>query len=72
MLLLLLLSHLGIVLVEALVEALREGHLFLDAARDAARLAARKGLGGEVVDAGREARVDEVAEELLYPPERKN
>jgi hypothetical protein len=57
-LLLLLLTHLGIMLLESFAEALRQGHVFLDAARDAARLAARERLGGEVVDAGHEAVVD--------------
>lgn len=56
--LLLLLLHLGIVFLESLGEALREGHVLLDAARDAARLAGRQGLGGKVVNAGDEAVID--------------
>lgn len=58
-------SHLGVVLLEALAEALLGEHLLLDAAGDAAGLAGRQGLRGEIVDAGYEAVVDEVAEELL-------
>lgn len=57
-------SHLGIVLLEALAQALLGEHLLLDAAGDAAGLAGGKGLGGEVVDAGGEAVVDEVTEQL--------
>lgn len=53
-------------LLEALGQALRHGHLLLDAARDAALLARRQRLGREVVDARDEAVVDEVAEELLF------
>lgn len=57
-------SDLGVVLLEALAQALGHGHGLLDAAADAAGLAGRQRLGGEVVDAGHEAVVDEVAEEL--------
>lgn len=53
------LLHLGrhgrIQLGEALAQAGLGGHGLGDAAADAARLAAREGLGGEVVDAGAEA-----------------
>lgn len=51
-------------LLEALAEALRERHVLLHAARDAAGLAGREGFGREVVDAGHEAVIDEVAKEL--------
>lgn len=57
-------GHVGIVLLEALREALAAGHVLLDAAGDAAVLALGHGLGGEVADARGEAVVDEVAEEL--------
>ena len=57
-------GDLGIVLLEALAQALGHGHGLLDAAGDAAGLAGRQRLGGEVVDAGHEAVVDEVAEQL--------
>lgn len=49
---------------EALAQALGLGHLLLDAAGDAARLAVGQGLGGEVVDARDEAVVHEVAEDV--------
>lgn len=52
-------------LLEALGQALARGHVLLHAARDAAVLALGDGFRGEVVDAGAEAAVDEVAEELL-------
>lgn len=52
-------------LLETLGQALTAGHILLDAARDAAVLALGYSLRGEVVDTGREAVVDEVAEELL-------
>ena len=52
-------------LLEALAEALGHGHVLLDAAGDAAGLAAGQGLGAEVVDARHEAVVYQVAEELL-------
>ena len=58
-------AHGGVVLLEALGQALRHGHLFLDAARDAALLARGQRLGREVVDARDEAVVNEVAEELF-------
>lgn len=63
---LLLLLELGVVLLEALAQALRHGHVLLDAARHAARLAARQRLGGEVVDTRDEAVVYEVAKELFF------
>lgn len=63
-LLLRLIRHIGVVLLEALGQALARGQVLLDAARDAAVLALGDGLGGEVVDAGGEAAVDEVAEKL--------
>jgi hypothetical protein len=54
--------HGGVELAEALAQpALRRHHLG-DAPAHAAALAARQRLGREVVDARREARVDEVAE----------
>lgn len=56
--------HLGVVLLEALAEALLGEHLLLDAAGDAAVLARRERLGGEVVDAGVEAVVNDVAEDV--------
>lgn len=56
--------HLGVVLLEALAEALLGEHLLLDAAGDAAVLARRERLGGEVVDASVEAVVNDVAEDL--------
>lgn len=50
---------------EALAQPLRQGHLLLDAAGDAAGFAGRQGLGCEVVDARHEAVVYQVAEELF-------
>ncbi|TPX08951.1 uncharacterized protein E0L32_009530 [Thyridium curvatum] len=62
-------GQLGVVLLEPLAQAGGRGHGLLDAAGDAAGLAAGERLGGEVVDAGHEAVVDEVAEELkVIPP----
>jgi len=58
-------AHGGVVLGEALAQPLRQGHLLLDAAGDAAGFAGRQGLGCEVVDAGHEAVIDQVAEELF-------
>ena len=59
--------HLGghglVELGEALAEARLGCHRLGNAALDAAALAAREGLGGEVIDARVEAVVDEVAEE---------
>lgn len=52
-------------LLEALGEARVHGHGLLHAAGDAAALARGDGLGCEVVDAGHEAVVNQVAEELL-------
>ena len=63
--LLLLLLELSVVLLEALAEALGHGHVLLDAAGDAAGLAARQRLGAEVVDARYEAVVYQAVEELL-------
>lgn len=57
-------SDLGVVLLEAIAHALLGGHPLLDAAVDAAGLAGGDGLGGEVVDAGHEAVLDETAESL--------
>ena len=57
-----LLGHLGILLLEAVAEALLGSHPLLDAAAEAARLAGGDGLGGEVVDAGVEAGFDKTAE----------
>jgi len=55
----------GLVLLgEPLAQTGLGGHGLHDAAREAAILAARQGLGGEVVDAGVEAVIDEVSEEL--------
>jgi hypothetical protein len=51
----LLLRQLGVVLGEALAQALRLCHLLLNAPCDAASLPVRKRLGGEVVDARYEA-----------------
>lgn len=51
---LLLCPQLCVVLGEALAQTLGLGHLLLDAAGDAARLARRQGLGGEVIDARHE------------------
>ena len=57
-------GHGGVELGEALAQAGLGGHALGHAPADAARLAAREGLGGEVVDARVEAVVDEVAEDL--------
>ena len=54
----------GVELGEALAQAGLRRHGLGHAPADAARLAAREGLGGEVVDAGVEAAVDEGAEGL--------
>ena len=59
-----LLRQLGVVLLEAVADALLGGHPLEDAAVDAAVFAGREGLGGEVVDARGEAVVDEAAESL--------
>ena len=62
------LLHLGrdrrIQLGEALAQARLRRHGLGDAPADAARLAARERLGGEVVDAGVETVVDQVAEDV--------
>lgn len=58
-------AHGLVLLLEPLAQALGEGHLLLHAARDAARLAGVERLCREVVDAGHEAVVDEVAEYLV-------
>lgn len=49
-------------LLEAVANALLGGHPLLDAAVDAAALPGRDGLGGEVVDAGHEAVLNETTE----------
>lgn len=51
-------------LLEAVANALLGGHPLLDAAVDAAALPGRDGLGGEVVDAGHEAVLNETTESL--------
>lgn len=51
-------------LLEAFADALLGGHPLGHAAVDAATLAGRDGLGGEVVDAGHEAVLNESAEGL--------
>lgn len=51
-------------LLEAVAHALLGGHPLEDAAVQAARLLGGEGLGGEVVDAGGEAVLDETAEGL--------
>ena len=56
--------HLGVVLLEALSEAGVHSHSLLHAASNAAALSGRDGLGCEIVDAGHEAVVDQVTEEL--------
>jgi hypothetical protein len=58
---LLLLGKLGVVLLESVADALLGDHPLLNAAADASVLAGRKGLGGEVVDAGVEAVLNETA-----------
>lgn len=58
-------SHSSVELAEALAETRLGGHGLEHAAADAAGLATGKGLGGEVVDAGSEAVVYEVAEDLF-------
>lgn len=57
-------GHGGVELAEALAQAGLRRHRLGHAPADAARLAAREGLGGEVVDAGVEAVVDEAGEDL--------
>lgn len=56
--------HLRLLLREALSYPLAPSHELLHAAVDAAGLAGDEGLGGEVVDAGVEAAVDEAGEHL--------
>lgn len=58
-------SHGSVELAKALAQARLGRHGLEHAAADAAGLAAGKGLGGEVVDAGGEAVVYEVAEDLF-------
>ncbi len=58
--------HGRVELGEPLAKARLRRHGLGHAPADAARLAARERLGGEVVDAGVEAGVDEVAEDLEY------
>jgi hypothetical protein len=60
-----LLRELLVVLLEAVANALLRGHPLKHAAVDAAALARRDGLGGEVVDARGEAVLDEAAESLV-------
>jgi hypothetical protein len=57
--------HSRVELRKPLAQARLGGHRLCDAAAQAARLAVREGARGEVVDAGREAGVDEVAEGLF-------
>jgi len=57
-------AHGGVELAEALAQAGLGRHGLEHAAADATVLAAREGLGGEVVDARGEAVVDEVTEDL--------
>ena len=59
-----LLGDLGVVLLEAVADALLRGHPLEDAAVDAAVFARREGFGGEVVDAAGEAVLDETAKGL--------
>lgn len=54
--------ELGVVLLEAVADALLRGHPLLDAAVDAAAFPVGNGLGGEVIDAGHEAVLDKTAE----------
>lgn len=56
--------ELGVVLLEAVADALLRGHPLLDAAVDAAAFPVGNGLGGEVIDAGHEAVLDKTAESL--------
>lgn len=56
--------ELGVVLLEAVADSLLGGHPLLDTSVDAAGLTRGDGLGGEVVDAGDEAVLDEAAESL--------
>lgn len=58
-------SHGSVELAETLAQARLGRHGLEHAAADAAGLATGKGLGGEVVDAGGEAVVYEVAEDLF-------
>ena len=57
-----LLRDLLVVLLEAVTDALLGGHPLQDTAVDAAVLLGGERLGGEVVDAGDEAVLDEAAE----------
>lgn len=59
-------SHLSIEFLEAFSHALLGSHLLLDAAGDAARLAGGESPGSEVVDAGGEAGVNQVAVDLWF------
>ena len=61
-----LLHHLCLLLSESLTDSLRASHKLGDAARDTSGLAGDQGLGGEVIDAGVEAAVDETGEHLRY------
>lgn len=58
-------GELGVVLLESVADALLGGHPLQDAAVNAAALAGGDGFGGEVVDAGHEAVLDEAAEGLV-------
>jgi hypothetical protein len=59
-----LVHHLRLLFLEPLPDALTAGHELADASRDAAGLAGDQRFGGEVIDAGLEAMVDEVREHL--------
>ena len=63
-------SHGSVELAETLAQARLRRHGLEHAAADAAGLAAGKSLGGEVVDAGGEAVVYEVAEDLFVGREK--
>jgi hypothetical protein len=54
------------VLLESLADTLLSGHPLGNAAVDAAALAGGDGLGGEVVDAGHEAVLNETAKGLEF------
>lgn len=59
-------GHGGVELAEAFSQTGLRGHGLEDAPADAAVLAARHGLGGEVVYAGREAVVYQVGKDLFF------
>ncbi len=56
--------HLCLLLGEPLADALASSHELGDTAADTSGLAGDEGLGGEVVDAGVEAAVDQAGEHL--------